>query len=175
VVSRGARRAAARPAPGAHTRRRSRSPPPPRLTGLTERVAGAEAAAAYPRPEGAHAARAEELAAAAASARAGVAELAAELAELGERRAALRAQLADLEARHARVEREVTAAEPHTRHLLSLYAHVSQISWHLDRPGRVAGDVSDPAAGDVRPFDLDPAAAPPPEVAARLWALMDGE
>lgn len=56
------------------------------------------------------------------------------------------------------------------RHQLSLYAHVSKITWQFDRPTRVAGTVSTPS--QLRPFDFDPAATPDFEIVNQLWEMM---
>jgi kinetochore protein Spc24 len=53
------------------------------------------------------------------------------------------------------------------RHQLSLYAHVSRITWQFERRDRVAGTVSNP----LRTFDFDPATAEFDSVNA-LWDLM---
>lgn len=50
------------------------------------------------------------------------------------------------------------------RHHLSLYAHISKITWQFDARNRVAGVVSDPDAADARPFSFDPELTPPVQV-----------
>lgn len=57
------------------------------------------------------------------------------------------------------------------RHQLSLFAHISKISWQFDDESRVCGTVSDPDHADVRPFDL-PIDTPTFEVTNKLWSLM---
>jgi kinetochore protein Spc24 len=54
------------------------------------------------------------------------------------------------------------------RHQLSLYAHVSKITWQFEAPARVAGTVSNP----LRAFDFDPQATPNFEIVNTLWELM---
>lgn len=54
------------------------------------------------------------------------------------------------------------------RHQLSLYAHVSKITWQFEQRDRVAGTVSSP----LRAFDFDPAATPDFEITNTLWDLM---
>ena len=56
------------------------------------------------------------------------------------------------------------------RHQLSLYAHVSKITWQFDRPNRVAGTVSTPS--QLCPFDFDPAAMPDFDIVNQLWEMM---
>lgn len=60
---------------------------------------------------------------------------------------------------------------PPRRHQLSLYAHVSRITWQFERPARVAGTVSNP----LRAFDYDPAATPNFDIVNSLWDLMGTE
>ena len=57
---------------------------------------------------------------------------------------------------------------PRRRHQLSLYAHVSKITWQFDAPARVAGTVANP----LRAFDFDPAATPNFDIVNALWDLM---
>lgn len=54
------------------------------------------------------------------------------------------------------------------RHQLSLYAHVSKITWQFEKSDRVAGTVADP----LRTFDFDPATTPDHEIVNALWELM---
>lgn len=67
----------------------------------------------------------------------------------------------------------VADVEPQTRHQLSLYAHISSITWQFDNEDRVEGAVSDPVSGDIRHFDLDPKAMTQFEIANHLWELME--
>ena len=57
---------------------------------------------------------------------------------------------------------------PPCRHQLSLYAHVSKITWQFDAPARVAGTVANP----MRTFDFDPATTPNFDIVNALWDLM---
>lgn len=52
---------------------------------------------------------------------------------------------------------------------------MSKITWQFEDDGRVAGDVSIPATGDIRHFDFDAAAAASHDAVNRLWDLMDGK
>ena len=66
-------------------------------------------------------------------------------------------------------------APPARRHQLSLYAHISKITWHFDRADRVAGTVSNPSTGDMRKFELDPQELGEFGVVNALWGMMDGK
>ena len=57
---------------------------------------------------------------------------------------------------------------PMCRHQLSLYAHVSKITWQFDQPSRVAGTVSNP----LRAFDFDPQATSDFDITNALWDLL---
>jgi hypothetical protein len=59
------------------------------------------------------------------------------------------------------------------RHELSLYAHISKVTWQFDREDEVIGTVSDPASGDIRRFDLDPKTMSDFEVVNKLWEVID--
>ncbi len=59
------------------------------------------------------------------------------------------------------------------RHQLSLFAHISKITWRLDKEDCIAGTVSDPKSGDLRPFDLaDSGNKSTFEVVNSLWAVV---
>lgn len=57
------------------------------------------------------------------------------------------------------------------RHQLSLYAHVSKVTWQFEAPARVAGTVCNP----LRTFDYDPGTTPNFEIVNSLWDLMGTE
>lgn len=101
------------------------------------------------------------------------------LLQLAEREGGLKAQEETLQQEVTKVEPRlrcalaVVAEHPSTpathRHLLSLYAHVTKITWHYERVDRVAGTVSDPASGDIQLFDLDPASMSEAALVNALW------
>ena len=63
---------------------------------------------------------------------------------------------------------------PACRHELSLYVHVSNISWKLQgAESRVAGTLCSPGKKDVRSIDLDPAGKSQFDIINSIWALMD--
>ena len=65
---------------------------------------------------------------------------------------------------------------PGCRHHISLYAHISSITWQFDRCSHrsVVGVVSDPDRGDIRPFSFDPELTPTFDIVNALWDLMEG-
>ena len=63
---------------------------------------------------------------------------------------------------------------PACRHELSLYVHVSNISWKLQgTESRIAGTLCSPGKKDVRSIDLDPAGKSQFDIINSIWALMD--
>ena len=63
---------------------------------------------------------------------------------------------------------------PACRHELSLYVHVSNISWKLQgAESRIAGTLCSPGKKDVRSIDLDPAGKSQFDIINSIWALMD--
>lgn len=58
------------------------------------------------------------------------------------------------------------------RHLLSLYAHITKITWHYERSDRVSGTVSNPTSGDIQLFDLDPASMSETALVNALWSKL---
>ncbi|EFN55001.1 hypothetical protein CHLNCDRAFT_52771 [Chlorella variabilis] len=135
---------------------------------LTGRVRTAEREAAYPGEEGAHEQRVAAMSTVAHEARENVDSLNSQLQALQQQRQDIKAQVAALQQKADHIEQIVTEAEPRTRHQLSLYAHVSKITWQFEQRDRVAGTVSSP----LRAFDFDPAATPDFEITNTLWDLM---
>jgi kinetochore protein Spc24 len=60
---------------------------------------------------------------------------------------------------------------PRLKHELSLYAHISKISWAYDRPDRIKGRVN--GAGEVKPFDFAPDEMTEFELVNKMWDLID--
>ena len=58
------------------------------------------------------------------------------------------------------------------RHQLSLFAHISKVTWRLDVEERIAGTVSDPSTGDIRAIDLDPARLTEFQRVSSMWELL---
>ncbi|GAX83510.1 hypothetical protein CEUSTIGMA_g10935.t1 [Chlamydomonas eustigma] len=76
-------------------------------------------------------------------------------------------------ARRQGLERTVSTEEPFLRHQLSLFAHISKITWKLDREESVAGTVSDQKSGDLRPFDVpDSQSLSQYELVNKLWQVL---
>jgi kinetochore protein Spc24 len=166
---------------------------------LTKSVRESEIAATYPEAEGAHSQRVAALASASVCARQGVESLTRQLGELQQRQEELKEKIRALRKKSEHIEQIVSDAEPRTRcvqpaapgrdprvaphltaaaaaaarrHELSLYAHVSKITWQFDQQGTAAGTVSDPDAGNIRKFEFALDTTPPFEVTNRLWELL---
>ncbi|KAL6779548.1 hypothetical protein ACKKBG_A12720 [Auxenochlorella protothecoides x Auxenochlorella symbiontica] len=142
------------------------------IQALSSRVEEARIKAVYPEEEGAHDARLRELEARVAASKQHVAQLTAELEALGKQRQQLGSSMKEVSVKKAQVDHMLLEDEPRIRHQLSLYAHVSKISWRFDNPDRIAGTVSDPEKADVRLFDLAPQ-MPRFEATNQLWRLME--
>ena len=59
------------------------------------------------------------------------------------------------------------------RRALSLYTHISNITWNYSNPGRSAGTVSDRSEHDIRSFDVDADEAATFAGVNRLWELVN--
>lgn len=91
---------------------------------------------------------------------------------------ALENSQAELKAEAAKLKmkkQELTDMEdegvPRLKHELSLYAHISKISWAYDRPDRIKGRVN--GAGEVKPFDFAPDEMTEFELVNKMWDLID--
>lgn len=58
------------------------------------------------------------------------------------------------------------------RHALSLYTHISSITWKYDDQARSAGSVSDRSLHDIRSFAVDAAEATTFAGVNRLWEMI---
>lgn len=59
------------------------------------------------------------------------------------------------------------------RHELSLYAHISKLTWHGKEPDMWQGTVSDSAAGDIRTINLNSSKLSHFEMVNRVWDMID--
>jgi kinetochore protein Spc24 len=55
------------------------------------------------------------------------------------------------------------------RHQLSLFAHISNITWNFDQKDRMAGVMSNNKTGDIKQFALDPASTNQFDIVNQLW------
>ncbi len=58
------------------------------------------------------------------------------------------------------------------RHSLSLYTHISSITWDMARPDRAKGAVSDRESHDIRAFDMDEDEVASFDGVNRLWDII---
>jgi hypothetical protein len=64
--------------------------------------------------------------------------------------------------------------EPEIRHKVSLFAHISRLTFHFEKLPRVSGSIADPnSPGGIKMFDMDPSQTTRFELVNKLWALMD--
>lgn len=79
-------------------------------------------------------------------------------------------KLAEAKARLAEVE---ATDVPKQRHLISLYANISNIRWDYQDEDKVKGYItSTQAGGDIRSFELDPARQSESFIVNYLWDKM---
>ncbi len=55
------------------------------------------------------------------------------------------------------------------RHQLSLFAHISNITWNFDQKECVAGVMSNNKTGDIKQFALDPSSRSQFDIVNELW------
>lgn len=142
------------------------------LRELTRQVQDLEAASAYPHREGMHAERVAALQAEVGSARRMVEQLSSDSRLCEQQRDELEQRLQQAASAHSEVMALQDAEEPQLRHQLSLYAHISKVTWRLDHEDTVAGTVSDPKSGDIRLFNFDTSSTPKFELVNALWELL---
>lgn len=58
------------------------------------------------------------------------------------------------------------------RHELSLFAHISGITWDFNKPATFSGTVSDVKSGDIRQFDVDPSRTSQYELVNKIWQTL---
>ena len=58
------------------------------------------------------------------------------------------------------------------RYQLSMYAHITHVTWRLEQQDAVAGTVSDSKSGDIRTFNFDPKSVSEFELVNALWELL---
>ncbi|EIE27418.1 hypothetical protein COCSUDRAFT_64220 [Coccomyxa subellipsoidea C-169] len=121
-------------------------------------------------PPSAHAGRMKELLSARTSTHSAVEQLNKEKRFLQDQQTSLQQQATEVQLRSERVEELVTETEPRTRHELSLYVHITNISWHLqNNHNRISGKVHRPATKDIRHIDIDPSDKSQFDVVNSIW------
>ncbi|KAL0051586.1 hypothetical protein WJX82_010402 [Trebouxia sp. C0006] len=78
-----------------------------------------------------------------------------------------------LQSRGQQVQELATISEPHARHELALYAHISKLSWQGKDLQKWSGTVSDSAAGDIRTVDLDTQQLSNFDMINKVWDNID--
>jgi len=86
---------------------------------------------------------------------------------------AVTAQHQDVEERNIRTKKESADTESRLKHELSLYAHISKISWKQADAGVVSGVVSKVKKGDLKGFKMNANDSSRYELTNALWDLMD--
>ena len=81
-------------------------------------------------------------------------QMEAEAQSLEEMQAALKAKGATLKVRNAEVTAVAEDAVPRAKHELSLYAHISKISWHYEATDRIKGRINAHEGKDLKVIDF---------------------
>ncbi|PNW75267.1 hypothetical protein CHLRE_12g519850v5 [Chlamydomonas reinhardtii] len=84
----------------------------------------------------------------------------------------IEAQLQEAQKAAQEASSVMSADEAVTKHQLSLYAHITRVTWRSDQQPLVAGTVSDSSTGDIRLFSFDSAATSRFELVNALWELL---
>jgi len=147
------------------------TPKPPKAE-LTAAVKQVERDAAYPEDEHAHEARVRSLGADIDRSKGEIGQLRSASESAGAQHEALRERARSASAAHDAATAELAVLEPNKRHQLSLYAHISKMSWHFEKESTVAGIVSDPKTGDIRQFEFNPRTLSHFDIVNRLWDLV---
>ncbi|KAL3142886.1 hypothetical protein ABBQ38_003174 [Trebouxia sp. C0009 RCD-2024] len=92
---------------------------------------------------------------------------------LEDKRLACKLASAHLQNRGQQVQELATISEPRARHEVSLYAHISKLTWQKSGPAVWRGAVSDSAAGDIRTIDIDTSMLSHFEMVNRVWDAID--
>ncbi|KAJ9511152.1 hypothetical protein QJQ45_013224 [Haematococcus lacustris] len=124
---------------------------------LSQQVRDLDASSRYPHSEGSHERR--------------VAALKADI-NVETQRQELIERASQIAQKSKSIAESAATEEPILRHQLSLFAHISKISWRLDQEERIQGTVSDTAKGDIWPVDINPSSCTPFEAVNKLWALI---
>ncbi|PNH05604.1 hypothetical protein TSOC_008103 [Tetrabaena socialis] len=127
---------------------------------LSRQVQELEATAAYPHRESLHAERVAAL------------QRQIDVAKQLQQRVQLEAQLRTATATAQEVAAISSSEDSLLRHQLSMYAHITRVTWRLDQQQAVAGTVSDSKSGDIRIFDFDPTSVSHFELVNGLWQLL---
>ena len=86
---------------------------------------------------------------------------------------ALGAKGATLKVRNAEVTAVAEDAVPRAKHELSLYAHISKISWHYEATDRIKGRINAHEGKDLRVIDFAERDRSEYELANELWNMID--
>ncbi|GFR43732.1 hypothetical protein Agub_g4843 [Astrephomene gubernaculifera] len=139
---------------------------------LSKEVQELEAKAAYPNREGQHLDRVVQLKRAIDIAKGLAEEMSSETRSTEERYQQLGSELKAAMAAAETAAVNCDSAIKMNMHLVSLYAHISNIVWREDLPELVKGNVSDCKKVDIRSFEFDPRTTSKFDICNGLWELM---
>ncbi|KAL6753948.1 hypothetical protein V8C86DRAFT_3028432 [Haematococcus lacustris] len=139
---------------------------------LSQQVRDLDASSRYPHPEGSHERRVAALKADISDIHFAMQQLNSTHRDVETQRQELIERASQIAQKSKSIAESAATEEPILRHQLSLFAHISKISWRLDQEERIQGTVSDTAKGDIWPVDINPSSCTPFEAVNKLWALI---
>jgi len=140
---------------------------------MVKRVAAAERRATPAEPADAHPKRLAQVEAEKRAAEEYYTSMEQEAHSLDHMQAELKAHGANLKVKRQEIDAMAMEEVPRTKHELSLYAHISKISWHYEVTDRIRGRVNAHERKDVHPIDFAVDDRTPYQLANDLWNLID--
>lgn len=140
---------------------------------LTRRVSVAQVEATPTEPENAHENRVKQVEAQKLAAGEYLTSMEQEAQSLEQMQAELQAQGADLKVKRQEIDSMAMEEVPRAKHELSLYAHISKISWHYEVTDRVRGRVNAHEDKDVHSIDFALGDRSDYQLANDLWHMID--
>jgi kinetochore protein Spc24 len=140
---------------------------------LTRRVSVAQAAATPTEPDDAHDNRLKQVEAERLAAGEYLTSMEHEAQSLEQMQVELRARGASLKVKRQEIDAMAMEEVPRTKHELSLYAHISKISWHYEATDRIRGRVNAHENKEVHPIDFALGDVSEYQLANDLWNIID--
>lgn len=140
---------------------------------LTRRVSVAQVEATPTEPDDAHEKRLKQVEAQKLAAGEYLTSMEQEAQSLELMQAELQAQGANLKVRRQEIDSMAMEEVPRTKHELSLYAHISKISWHYEVTDRIRGRVNAHENKEMHAIDFALGDRSEYQLANDLWQMID--
>jgi len=145
-----------------------------RTAGLSTNVNELQRQAIPSEPPGAHTQRIGALEGQKQDAQTNVNHLSTQLDTLTSRRKDMAQKFQDLREQRARIDQLAMQQEPEITNKLSLYAHISRLSFNLDHyPRKLSGVVASEDVQGPQTFELELSTLSQCQIADKLWGLME--